>query len=622
MKSKGITFQLVVIGMIIVVALVGMLYIDHVRADTLVNWYYTGSLNDARGRGTATLLQNGKVLVAGGLGNGGVLASAELYDPATGNWSRTGDMNTARNRHTATVLPDGKVLVTGGDNYVDPFSTAELYDPDTGTWSYTGSMNEARCCHTALLLLNGKVLIAGGGYGGSYFTSAELYDPDSGTWSTTGSMNVSRDSYPLTQLPNGKVLAAAGFHDGNVNASAELYDPDTGTWSTTGDLNEARADHTAILLPNGKVLIAGSDSYGNTLASAELYDPADGTWSYTGSLNNSRGKHIAILLPSGKVLVAGGLGDNPPSAELYDPDTGTWSNTGNMNDGRSWFTATLLPYGDVLAAGGDGSLATTELYIIPVPPESATIIGSEAALVGESEDFTAWVEPISTTLPLTYVWEADGQVPITQTGGLTDTINFSWDALGTQIITVTASNIFGSVMDTHMITITNYACFLPTIQNCQQSYPMENGDFEFGDLGWTLSSPSSILPSENGITPVSGNMMASIISYGIVGIDPGYIEQSFTIPLDFSYLNFSWSAYLLCGGVSGPRCGGDLAISIDGITLTSVHASGESGMIPWRRIEVDTGSYRGSTITLRFTSASSRDVIYNYIDNISFASCP
>ena len=93
---------------------------------------------------TATLLPNGKVLVAGGRSGGSTLASAELYDPATGTWSATGVLATARYYHTATLLPNGKVLVAGGENQGDDLATAELYDPATGTWSATGALGTSR----------------------------------------------------------------------------------------------------------------------------------------------------------------------------------------------------------------------------------------------------------------------------------------------------------------------------------------------------------------------------------------------------------------------------------------------------------------------------------------------
>ena len=234
-------------------------------------WTATGSMGTARYEHTATLLPNGKVLVAGGY-NGPALSSAELYDPASGTWTATGSMGTARGEHTATLLPSGKVLVAGGFDLSNALSSAELYDPVTGTWTATGSMSTARYDHTATLLPNGQALVAAGT--DSDFRplrSAELYDPASGTWSATGSMGTARFDHTATLLPSGEVLVAGGynFNDGYLS-SAELYDPASGTWSATGGMGTARAQHTATLLPNGKVLVAGG-SNGVALSSAELY---------------------------------------------------------------------------------------------------------------------------------------------------------------------------------------------------------------------------------------------------------------------------------------------------------------------------------------------------------------
>src|SRR5437763_4719408 len=138
-----------------------------------VNCVMTGSLATARNGHTATLLPNGKVLVAGGRNGNSILASAELYDPPSGTWSATGSLATARFFHTATLLPNGKVLVAGGGN-----NSAELYDPASGTWSATGSLATARAFHTATLLPNGKALVAGGfsSFSGGELASAELYN--------------------------------------------------------------------------------------------------------------------------------------------------------------------------------------------------------------------------------------------------------------------------------------------------------------------------------------------------------------------------------------------------------------------------------------------------------------
>jgi hypothetical protein len=318
------------------------------------SWSYTGNLNTARSGHTATLLSNGKVLVAAG-GYYDLDNSAELYDQATGTWSSTGNLNKFRAYHTATLLPTGKVLVAGGGFFSSIDSSAELYDPAIGAWSDTGNLNTARPFgYTATLLPNGKVLVAGGQGHNGLTNSAELYDPVTGLWSITGNLSPARADHTATLLPNGKVLVAGGIDaNGNTLNAAEVYNPATGTWSSTASLNTGHVGHTATLLPNGKVLVAG-------FGSAELYDPATGTWSITGNLNTGRNNHTATLLPTGKVLVAGGYG-YLSSAELYDPATGTWSITANLNTVRDFgHTATLLLNGKVLVSGGSGD--TAELY--------------------------------------------------------------------------------------------------------------------------------------------------------------------------------------------------------------------------------------------------------------------
>ena len=327
----------------------------------------TGNLGTKRSYGhTATLLANGKVLIAGGF-NAGPLASAELYDPATGSFSFTGNLNTARYDHTATLLPSGQVLIVGGVTGLYTPSTltsAELYDPVTGTFSPAGDLNMPRFNHTATLLSNGKVLFAGGNNASTMLTSAELYDPTTKKFSFTGSLKAKHYGHTATLLLDGKVLVLGGYIEG----SPELYDPATGVFTLTGSLNVMRYYHTATLLPSGKVLITGGDDVLNAsikLASSELYDPVTQLFSMTGNLNIARNYHTATLLDNGLVLIAGGYNNGMlDSAERYDPATGVFTSTvGKLVGGRQLHTATLLPNDGVLLTGGVTlSDVSAELY--------------------------------------------------------------------------------------------------------------------------------------------------------------------------------------------------------------------------------------------------------------------
>ncbi|OFW42315.1 MAG: hypothetical protein A3J28_14945 [Acidobacteria bacterium RIFCSPLOWO2_12_FULL_60_22] len=364
----------------------------------------TGSMSSARVNHTATLLPNGKVLLVGGVASISpppvvILASAELYDPATGTFTATSSMGTPRVAHTATLLPNGKVLIAGGERggsyLINPLASAELYDPTTGTFSPTGSMSVSRNDFTATLLPNGKVLVAGGISGGSpVLSSAELYDPATGTFTLTGSMGIDRYEHTATLLPTGAVLVAGGytFTGGFTTlATAELYDPATGTFRAAGFMTAARACYTATLLPNGTVLVAGGSfaaigHNATAIASAELYDPATGTFRATGSMSTVRACHTATLLLNGEALVVGGGNDRDllTSAELYDPGAGAFHATGSTTGQGAGHTATLLANGRVLVAGGwnpslpNTVLASAELYTPDEIPVSIDIKPGDA----------------------------------------------------------------------------------------------------------------------------------------------------------------------------------------------------------------------------------------------------
>jgi uncharacterized protein (TIGR03437 family) len=322
---------------------------------------------------TATLLANGKVLIAGG-DAGFTLSTAELYDPVSGTFTPTGDMRAPRSFHTATLLPDGRVLIAGGRTvpYAGPNDGAEIYDPSTGTFASTGNMIFGRFCQQATLLGNGKVLILGGDGANDRVPYAELYDTATGTFAPAGTY-----ASDISGFNGCQGAVSALLPDGRVSimwetAAAEIYDPDTGSFTPTRKpiaLSYSDGLPTATLLMNGKVMFAGGADDSGIHTTAELYDSLIGIFTATGNLTTGRTLHTATLLPDGTVLIAGSslsYGGALASAELYDPVTGTFSVTGTMltaHQGEG-HTATLLNNGQVLIAGANVNplSSTAELY--------------------------------------------------------------------------------------------------------------------------------------------------------------------------------------------------------------------------------------------------------------------
>jgi hypothetical protein len=361
------------------------LWVEDARGEAVLvdpQWTATGNgMTAARGWFTLTALKSGKVLAAGGTNSpttqaGAYEASANLFDPSTSLWVNLSPLTSFRYRHAATLLTNGKVLLAGGFFAADLngqltyyyLSSAEVFDPATSSFAPTGGMANNRSYPTLTTLADGRVLAVGGYNGAQYTATAELWDPGTGAWTSAGQLGAARRFHTATLLPNG--------YGGGALSSVALYDPASNTWAAQQSLAVARAHHTATLLPNGKVFLVGGSQETEqnpgaaAIAATEIYDPA--TQQITGgpTMPTPLTYHTATLLPGGRVLVAGGRtggGNATQLALVYDANTSSWSTTSPLIMARQHHEAAALADGRVLVAGGSqveggAYLGTTEVW--------------------------------------------------------------------------------------------------------------------------------------------------------------------------------------------------------------------------------------------------------------------
>ncbi len=491
----------------------------------------TGNMTVSRQQPVGVTLQNGNVLIVGG---NQYERTAELYDPSTGTFTQTASNTTVDHWYgfTMTILQNGKVLITGGIVGQHTSNIAELYDPTTNTFSQTGNMLDSLAEHTATLLPNGKVLIAGGEEDGFGLVSrAELYDPSTGTFSATGNINIPRAHPSATLLPNGKVLIVGGDANYDAGVTSEIYDTSTGVFSLAGQTHQSETFNTATLLHNGKVLIVGRQNQPYYL-SAEIYDPSTDNVSFTGNLLFPRADGSTALLSNGKVLLMGGYDNNWNSvlaAEIYDPTTNNFTRTGNLNVGHTSPVTALISNGNILVVGGSGN-NIAELYdpngisnfppiessvtVTPNPVQINTLVNATTTFTdpdaGQTHTATANWGDGTNTVTTCSVTEPSGNTP-----GSINCPFSGYLAANVYPVTITVSD--GTAQTTSAVT---YASVFD---------PIQNSIFSAGER---YSNPSSATPNTQGGVKFG-------LTYKYNG---GTANQNRAFKLDFNAANLHFNA--------------------------------------------------------------------------------
>jgi len=331
-------------------------------------WRAAAPMNVARAFSAVATLDNGSVLVAGGYaGNvaNSSLNSAEMYDPATNTWTIVAPMPVGTAGARAVTLSNGNVLVAGGLGNSGILTACELYNPKANSWTVTGNLTKATFDEQIAELNNGGVIVVGGDFSGGENNVTQIYNPNTGAWSDAAPQPIARADMIVVKLTDGNILVAGGHTGLAPTLLSEIYDPATNTWNQTGPLQVPGGDSGGVLLQNGEVLMVGgytpyndSDNTFQYLYTSQIFNPTADNWTMTGDLNFPRGEIglSTVILNNGEVLVPGGNYQpetGQDTAEKYNPSTGTWSIAGTMSVSRgSGAMAVLLDNGEVLAFGG------------------------------------------------------------------------------------------------------------------------------------------------------------------------------------------------------------------------------------------------------------------------------
>jgi hypothetical protein len=356
---KLFQFHLVALASVVYIACNSANSTELSKEKTFKKVVSTKEMHEYRASHTATLLQNGKVLISGGFKKGPDRHSqvysntSEIFDPQSHAFTMSASMKVERCAHTATLMPDGDVLVTGGTNG-ESLASAELYHSKTGTWEKLPDMKAARSGHQAVLLSNKEVLIIGGSKSPETFAEVFNYQSKQFEKAIPATRNLSGPAVAL--LSNGKVLIAGGDINNQPVDVALVYDPKAGSFSETGKMGIVRRKSSIALLQNGNALIVGGSNnrdWKGRYTSTEIYDVKKNEFSRGPELNFERFKLMngVLTLKDGSILVTGG----DKHIEILKPGATGFETIGELEQPLYYSTSTLLPNGSTLIAGGYGN---------------------------------------------------------------------------------------------------------------------------------------------------------------------------------------------------------------------------------------------------------------------------
>lgn len=387
------------------------------------------SLNVARGGHTSVLLDDGRVLVVGGIAGGSsesYVAEAEIFDPVTGVFTKAGPLkrdgeNVRMVNATATKLKDGKVLICGGYGVektkraflffgkkkakVDTLKSAFVFDPATNAFKRVGDMKESRHSHSATLMADGNVLIAGGFNDDTWKkrkteAAFETFNPTTGAFKKVGTLflglgglktKAPRMAHTATAIEGGSgVLLSGGKHysggglfglikpKAKLNKGSEVVRDGKKVVDPIA-LNDPRMHHAAASLDRTSVLVAGGQTTDAVIDTIEIYDTSAIAWARAGKLSAARTSVELAKAGTKHALVIGGHDGTAESAtvDVFDMNAKQVVGVVALRTARNSFTATTLQDGTVLVIGGmtgstkslqslDGqSLASCERYVRP-----------------------------------------------------------------------------------------------------------------------------------------------------------------------------------------------------------------------------------------------------------------